>query len=310
MDREIDRYEDRLLQEIAHYEEVFQERLSQQVPPIWQKVEERLADAVENVTGVRNLYEYVARHLKGKDRVAVLGLGSGACGNELDGMAPLLQRQSCEMDLTCVDINATLLEQAKSEAAKRNVRFHGIVQDINEIRLTSDSYDVITAYASLHHFVRLDHIASEINQALRPEGIFATVDVPTRNGYLMWEETFAIVNALWKVLPAKFRIAHTGYRKPTYVETYENVDYSQNSFECINSEAILPALRAHLHENHFVPAFAIARRFFDTMFGPNYDYSLPLDRAIFEFIMRLDAYYLEAGLLKPETFFGVYSKKS
>lgn len=303
-------YEERLRQEICHYQQIFQGRMTQEVPPIWEKVEERFADAVEAVTGVRNLYQYVARHVKGRDRVVVLGLGSGACGNELDGIAPLLKQQSCDMELTCVDINATILEQARIEAAKRGIRFYGVVQDVNTIKLDSNRYDVIVAYASLHHFVDLEHIAHEINRALRPDGIFVTVDVPTRNGYRMWDETFEIVNALWKVLPARFKIAHTGYPTPTYVETYENIDYSKNSFECINSEAILPALRTYLQELHFVPAFSIARRFFDTKFGPNYDWNLPLDRAIFEFIMRLDAYYIEGDLLKPETFFGAYTKKS
>ena len=306
---ESDRFEERLRQEIAHYQEIFQGGMSQHVPPIWEKVEERFADTVEKVTGVRNLYQYVARHVRGRDSVVVLALGSGACGNELDGIAPLLKQYSCEMDLTCMDINAAILEQAGSESAKRGVRFRGVVQDVNKMTLEANHYDVIVAYASLHHFIELDHIAREINRALRPDGIFVTVDIPTQNGYLMWDETLEIVNALWKVLPAKFKIAHTGYPKPTYIETYENIDHSKESFECINSEAILPSLHTHLREIHFVPALSIARRFFDTMFGPNYNWDLPLDRAIFEFIMGLDDYYIEIGLLKPETFFGAYAKK-
>lgn len=74
-------------------------------------------------------------------------------------------------------------------------------------------------------------------------------------------------------------------------------------------EAIFPALKKHLREIHFVPGFSIARRFFDTKFGPNYDLQQPLDRSIFEFLMQLDEYYLEKHLLKPETFFGAYSRR-
>jgi len=302
-------YKDRIRREIQHYQEVFKGRMSQEVPPVWLKVEKRFSDAIEEITGVRNLYQYVARHVKGKERVSLLGLGSGACGNELEGIAPLLREQNCQMELTCIDINETILVQAEVEAKKRGVKFYKIVQDINRMELEPNSYDVIVAYSALHHFIELDRIAYMINFALRHDGIFVTVDIPTRNGYKMWDETFDIVNALWKVLPEKFKIAHTGYPEPRYLPIYENIDYSKNSFECINSEAILPALRTHMKEVHFVPSLSIARRFFDTRFGPNYDLNLNLDHSIFEFIMGLDDYYIKMGHLRPETFLGAYAKK-
>lgn len=283
--------------------------MAQEVPPIWDKVEEHLADQIEAVTGVRNLYEYVARHVRGRKSVDLLGLGSGACGNELDGIAPLLRRDGCELTLSCVDVNAKVLEQAGQAATERGVRFRPVVQDINRMSLGQSQYDVIVAYASLHHFLEQDHVAREVNRALRPDGIFVTVDIPTRNGYLMWDETLEVVNALWRVIPRKYKLDHTGFAVPTFVTTYANIDYSKNTFECINSEAILPALRRHLREVAFVPALSLARRFFDTKFGPNYDLREPLDLAIFRFVMELDRYYIASGILKPETFFGAYEKK-
>ena len=302
-------YNRRMKNEILQWEKEFKGRMYGQAPPIWSKVEERFADAIKAATGVRNLYEYVARHVKGKKYVDVLGLGSGACGNELDGIAPCLKQQSCQMDLACIDINENILEQAAVEASKRGINFRKIVQDINQIELEPNSYDVVVAYSALHHFVELDHIASVINSALREDGIFVTVDVPTRNGYLMWDETYEVVSAIFKVLPPKFKIAHSGYPEPTYVDQYENKDYSKDSFECINSEDIIPALRAHLREIHFVPALAFARRFFDGIFGYNYNLEEALDHAIFEYIMSLDNYYIQEKILKPECFFGVYAKK-
>ena len=292
-----------------HYETVFRGRMKQDVPPIWDQVEARMADRIERACGVRNLYEYVARHLAGRAQASVLGLGSGPCGSRLDGIAPLLRAQGCRMDLTCVDVNEAVLRQAEQEAQKRGIRFHAVVQDVNELSLEPDSYDVIVAYASLHHFLNLERVGEQVNRALRPDGLFATVDIPTHNGYLMWDETLRVVNAIWGVLPRQYKIAHSGVAEPTYVEVRENVDYSAGSFECINSEAILPALERHLLREAFVPAFALARRFFDTEFGPDYDWGQPLDRAIFEFVMALDTHYLDAGALRPETFFGAYRKR-
>ncbi|MEG6513038.1 class I SAM-dependent methyltransferase [Desulforamulus ruminis] len=303
-------YEDKLKNEICFYENAFKGRMGASAPEIWARVEEHFANAVEAVTGVRNLYQYVARHVQGKAAVSILGLGSGACGNELDGIAPLLKNQNCKVELTCVDINEKILQQAAEEAAKRQVDFQPLTSDINQIQLKPERYDVIVAYASLHHFVELDHIAGQVNKALRPDGIFVTVDIPTRNGYLMWDETYEVVNAIWKILPVRYKIDQNGYGKPTYLGVYPNTDYSEHRFECINSEAILPALKKHLVEVDYVPALSIARRFFDGKFGPNFDLSQPLDAAIFDFITRLDTHYIETGILKPETFFGAYGKKS
>jgi SAM-dependent methyltransferase len=239
----------------------------------------------------------------------VLGLGSGACGNELDGIAPLLRAQGCRMSLTCLDVNEAVLRQAEQEAAARGVPFRAVIQDANTLSLESAAYDVVVAYASLHHFLDLERVAAQVNRALRPDGIFVTVDIPTRNGYLMWPETLDLVNAIWRSLPAAYKVAHTGFAAPTPVEHRDNVDYSAGSFECINSEAILPALDRHLVRESFVPTLSLARRFFDTQFGPNYDWSRPLDRAIFEFVMTLNEHLLDSGTLRPETFFGAYRKR-
>ncbi len=306
--KQYDDYEKRVKEEIAHYKKVFKGRMCQEVPPVWNKVEEHFADNIQEITGVRNLYEYVARHVKTKTKVSVLGLGSGACGNELDGILPLLRQQGCEMELTCLDINEGILKQAQEEASKRNVKFEAMQADINKIKLPHEKYDVIVAYAALHHFIELGYIAKEIKKSLKDDGIFVTVDIPTRNGYRMWEETYNMVNSIWFSLPPKFKMDYTGYSEPTFVERYENIDYSRNSFECINSEAILPALRKNLKEVHFVPSLAFARRFFDTKFGPNYNLELQLDKSIFDYIIQLDYYYIKNDILKPETFFGAYAK--
>ena len=302
-------YAEKMANEVRNYERLFAGRMHQDTPPVWDAVEECFADRLERQTGARNLYQYVARHLEGRPNASILGLGSGACGNELDGIAPLLKSQGCELSLTCVDINPAILDQAGTEAEQRGVRFEGLVMDINQIKLPERQYDIIVAYASLHHFLELDHIAEQCNRALRPEGLLVTVDIPTRNGYRMWPETETIVNSLLASFPKAYRVDHTRAAEPVEVTVLENVDHSQNSFECINSEAILPALRKRMKEVDYVPAFSLARRFFDTKFGPNYDLSRPLDRSMFQFVMELDEHYLDTEVLKPETFFGAYAPR-
>jgi len=302
-------YSARMETEIEHYKEIFKDGLFQKVPPIWNEVEHLFSKQIKMATGVSGLPEYVARHTAKRKRVKLLSLGSGSCGVELDLIGPLLKKQGTELNLVAVDINQQILDQAKLEANKRNIKFSGLVQDINKLSLQPNSYDVIMAFAALHHFDNLNLVTKEINRALKPNGIFVTVDIPTRNGYLLWPETKAVVDQLWQILPPKFKFDHTAHAEITYMEKFPDVDYAKNSFECSNSEAILPALKKNLLEEVFVPGMTLSRRFFDTKFGPNFDLSQSLDKAIFDFISELDQYYLENNLLKPETFFGVYIKK-
>lgn len=301
-------YQERLKSELAHYEEVFSESLTQQVPDSWMEVEKHFAQKVKDKTTYYGFPEYVAGYAKGKKKISMLSLGSGACGVELDSIAPLIRKHGCELSLTCVDVNDEVMQKAGREAIKRGIKFKGLALDINKIILDEKKYDVVIAFAALHHFIELDHIAKEISKALKSKGIFVTVDIPTRNGYLMWDETLKVINHIWQILPDKYKLDHTVTTKPIFIDKYPNIDYAKGSFECANSEAILPALRKHLKEICFVPAFSIARRFFDTKFGSNFDLREKLDKSIFEFLMNLDEYYLSTNTLKPETFFGVYTK--
>ncbi len=307
MNTKID-YDTRKKQEIMHYEAVLGGKMQQDVPPVWFELEARFTAKILNRTEFPSPYHYIANHVKDKNHISLLGLGSGSCGNELNGIAPVLDEKEITMDLTCLDLNPTLMDQADEEARKRGIKFKSIIHDVNNVVLEPNKYDVIFAYAALHHFIELDYIIKEVNKSLKPGGLFITVDIPSRNGFRMWDETKEIVNNLWKMLPGKFKFSH--YEEiPEYMIEYLDRDCSENSFECINSEAILPALENNLKELHFIPAMSISRRFFDNEFGWNYDLSQPMDRSIFDFIHNLDEYYIEHEILKPETFFGAYTKK-
>lgn len=302
-------YRTRMEAEIKHYQHIFKHSLFQEVPPVWNDVERKFSQKIRRVTGVAGLPEYIARHVRGRKKIKLLSLGSGACGVELDMISPLLKKQKTEMELVSMDINAAVLARAELEAQKRKIVFRGVTQDINKLSLKPNSYDVIMVFAALHHFENIGRVAKQINSALKPKGIFVTVDIPSRNGYKLWDEAKVLIDLIWKVLPARYKWDHTVSKVPIYMTQFPDVDYSIGSFEATNSEAILPSLRRYLKELVFVPAHGITRRFFDTKFGPNYNMKKHFDKALFELITDVDDKLVDAGVLKPETFFGVYSKK-
>jgi SAM-dependent methyltransferase len=154
--------------------------------------------------------------------------------------------------------------------------------------------------------IELERLMEEIGRTLRPGGVFLTVDVVTRNGYLMWPETREVVAAIWKALPARFRANHTAYDAPLIDDEIWEADTSTAGMECARSEAILPAIAERFEALHYVPYFSLSRRFFDTMYGPSYDLTAPLDRAVFDWIWEMDVHHLATKKLRPETFFGMY----
>jgi SAM-dependent methyltransferase len=301
-------YQSKLLQETKHYNALYEpedarENLSFETPAIWKNVDIFMYYKISGVTKTEGMVGYIADYCNSlTSKACILTLGSGPCNIELNELAPKLK---VEYELIAADINENICQLAKGRAVEKGIPLTYLIQDINSLSLTPDSFDVIIAFASLHHFLELDHITKEINKGLKKGGIFVTLDIPARNGYRLWEETRTVVNAIMKILPAEFRFNHYSRQND---EEYIDNDLSEHSFECINSEMIIPCLRKNLREVIFVPAHCIARRFFDHKYGFNFDRQPEVGNAFQQFIFKLDEYYLEKGLLKPETFFGVYKK--
>jgi SAM-dependent methyltransferase len=309
---EADDYEARVKGEIEAYRKWYEKMgtpdgLHYTCPPCWDLVEKYCDQKIEEVTGVKDgFHGYVASRIKNHpdSEIHVLTLGAGTMGIEIDWISRRYQVTKAVWH--GLDINGELLENGKREAAKDGIRVHPIVQDINRLDLKAEKYHYIIAHASLHHFVELEHIFNECRNHLLPGGEFIVLDICTRNEYYMWEESLDFLNAVFAILPSKFKFNHTLYDKPTYEPSYVNRSFLGGGFECIRSEEIIPLLDHCFQRKHYVPFLSIGRRLFDHMFGYNFDLNNSLDLSTINFILNLDDYMIETGKLKPETFFGVY----
>jgi ubiquinone/menaquinone biosynthesis C-methylase UbiE len=306
-------YERHVRAEVEHYTRVYSqppaallvgaERLFQPVPPAWVELETRAAELIRVATGA-DLTGHLLARLRRTPGARLLTLGSGPGGIEL-----ALAREVPSARIVCVDLNPELLEIGRGQARREdlNVRFEAA--DLNTLTLPPNCYDLVFCHAALHHVIELEHVAAQIAATLPPTGELIVVDVITRRGYRMWPETRAVVQALWNTLPPRFRLNHTAYAQPRLDEQIWEADTSASSMECIRSEDILCALHQRFAPRHFFGYYTLCRRFFDTMYGPNYDLGQPLDRALFDWIWHLDLLHSASGSLRPETFFGIYSPK-
>lgn len=301
-------YEEHKKAEIEHYAKVFdgfsetKERpLFQPVPASWVEVETRAANLIRQATGQDLTGHLIERARRPGSRM--LSLGSGPGGIEL-----LVASVVPEADILCTDFNPTLLalgrERASMQALKR-VRFEQA--DLNTLNLPASTYDVVFCHASLHHVVELEHVAEQIRKTLRANGELIVLDVVTPSGYRMWPESGEVVRAIWPTLPEELRVNHTAYADGPRVDAdVWEADTSESGMECIRSGEIIEIIDRTFRRDRFVPYFSISRRFFDTMYGPNYDLQNSLHKAILNWIWELDCYYIKTGKLKPETFFGIY----
>jgi ubiquinone/menaquinone biosynthesis C-methylase UbiE len=298
-------YSEHLRAEIAHYSQIFnagpgRENLVQPVPSTWDEIEARAARLVRERSG-RDQVEHVIHELSVRSESRMLSLGSGPSGLEL-----AIGRRVPRAQVMCIDINSELLDLGRERAHAQGLNFAFELADLNTLSLPTHEYDVVMCHAALHHVAELERLVEQIKHTLRPGGVFITEDVITPNGYMMWPETLEVVRNLWRTLPARFRVNHTAYAEPTLDDEIWAIDQSADRMECIRSEEIVDILSSVWKIEWFVPYFTISRRFFDHMYGPNYDLRLALDRALLDWIWELDLYYLRSRRLRPETFFAVY----
>ena len=302
-------YRRHLEEELKHYGEVHsndpaeasvgQQNLFEPAPPAWLEIQELAKILIRERTG-NDVDGHVLSRLR-RPKVRLLSLGSGPGGVEL-GFA----RQAPTSEIVCLDVNPELLRLGEQRAQAENLPVHFEPADLNSVTLPQGEFDIVFCHASLHHLIELEWVVEQIKRALRPNGVLIVVDVITRHGYRMWPETRKAVREIWRTLPERYRINHTGYLKKAVDRQIYEADTRPSNMECIRSEDILPLLSANFSTEAFVPYFSISRRFFDTMYGPNYDLERPLDRAIVRWIWQLDCEYIRTNSLRPETFFGIY----
>lgn len=301
-------YRKRLEEEIEHYSELYSSggaaQLMEPAPPAWVELQRRAARLIRERTGA-DLTGHVTALLKARPRARMLSLGCGAGGVEL-----VFARQARSSEILCLDINAAALELGRQAAAAEGLNVRFAEADLNRVELTPEAFDVVFCHASLHHVLELERLLAQVERALRPEGALVVVDIITRNGYRMWPETRKLAGAIFQTLPERYRLNHTAYlpRKRVDRKIWDG-DTRGAGMECLRSEELLPLLQSRFRVECLAPHFSLCRRFFDTMYGPNYDLARPLDRAILDWIWELDCYLLEAGRLRPETFFGIFRRR-
>jgi len=106
-----------------------------------------------------------------------------------------------------VDISDAAIEQAKesaNEAGISTVEYRSL--DLNNHLWEADTYDVIIAQGGVHHISNLEHFFTQIQNCLKPAGVFVMHEYVGASRLKFPERQVEVINALMHLIPARFRL--------------------------------------------------------------------------------------------------------
>jgi glycosyltransferase involved in cell wall biosynthesis/SAM-dependent methyltransferase len=140
-------------------------------------------------------------------------------------------------------VSADISKDAVSHAQKRlfghPVKFLNI--DINKIELLENTFDVVFASSSIHHFVELEHIFDEIYKSLKPGGYFVFNEYVGPSKFRWKSKQLDIVNLLLQHLPKSYRKDLRRsfiYKSRVYRPPLDGTDRN-SPFEAVRSDEIV-----------------------------------------------------------------------
>jgi SAM-dependent methyltransferase len=237
-----------------------------------------------------------------------MSIGAGNCDTEIRVAQLLISQGIDDFVLECLELNASMLERgvvlARDAGVARQVR--PVSGDFNDWK-PQGIYDAIMANQSLHHVSNLEGLFSAIHAALPAYGRLVTSDIIGRNGHLRWPEALELVQEFWSELPASYRFNLQLQRdEPEFLDW----DCSQESFEGIRAQDILPLLIDRFDFEFFYGFANVIDPFIDRSFGHHFDADSAQDRAFIDRLHERDEAEILAGRITPTHMMASLRRKS
>jgi SAM-dependent methyltransferase len=293
-------YQKKLTQEISTYKEVENVHDLPEIYHYWSN-KYILPMCVE--CGFSRIDEFFANNLHAaaarskNPHPRFISVGAGNCDLEVEITNLLREKGLAEFSLECLELNPHMLARGRRQAEREGVANHLIFTegDFNTWR-PSDLYTGVMANHSLHHVVNLEDLFDGIKSSLEPTGHFVTADMIGRNGHQRWPEALELVHRFWQELPASHRYNQQLKR---HEDIYLNWDCSNEGFEGIRAQDILPLLIESFNFSVFLGFSNVVAPFVDRAFGHNFDATSEWDRTFIDRVHAADEQGFATGRLKP-----------
>ncbi|HWS77846.1 MAG TPA: hypothetical protein VN205_05650, partial [Thermomonas sp.] len=179
-----------------------------------------------------------------------------------------------------------------------------MVHDFNQ-GLPPGGFDVVIANQSLHHVVELEALFDSIGERLGDTGCFLISDTIGRNGHQRWPEALELVNEAWRWLPPGYRYNHRLQRQE---DAYLDWDCSQEGFEGIRAQDILPLLLERLQPSVFLAWGNIIDVFVDRGFGHHFRQQSEWDLHFIDVVQAMDDAAIRSGRISPTHMLAKFQK--
>ncbi len=242
----------------------------------------------------------------GNSPFRILSLGSGDCSTEIEIVKHLLDF-GCTIEFVCTDLNPAVSDFAKDAAMKSGVDRHMTFKVLNlNTDFPDGPFDAVMANHSLHHFVELEFIFDSVRNALTENGVFVISDMIGRNGHMRWPEALVFVEQLWDSLPLEKKF---NFFAKCHEDRYVNYDCtSDDTFEGIRAQDIMPLLTERFFFNKFVGHGNVIDVFIDRIYGNNFSPNNESDRRFIDYVESLNTSLIDFGIVKPTAMFATLSK--
>lgn len=276
-----------------------------------QYMRKHITRRVKDVFGVNSALQiYDSEFAKalnaGADR-KILSVGSGECRVEANIATSLIRNGVDDFEFDCLELSPDRNQRAREmiEAEGLAAHFNILEQDMNQWE-PEHNYAGFMAHHVLHHIVDLEALFASINACMSDTSVFVSIDMIGRNGHMRWPESEALINAIWKTLPEKYKYNHQFQKlHPEFV----NWDCAQRGFEGIRAEDILPLLITNFDCEKFLGYGNLPDMFVERGYGHNYDKNDPHDVTFIDSLALLNDFYLNSGYLKPSIMFSTWKKR-
>ena len=245
-----------------------------------------------------SLNDEILQFCRSIDDPRILSLGCGYGGVELE----IAQSLKSAYEITAVDLNPGILAKARSEAKAKKLNIRFLSLDVNFVEINENSFDLIIAHASLHHFLNLEHVFSQIHRGLKDHGRLIVQDIIGKTQVLFWKQNVDFAIDLVQKMPPKYS---AGIDLPPYSEPSIQI-----GMEGIRQEEIESLL-----SDYFIPIKMFKYGSFMRMIcthpdlGKRLDPDVEADRQYLQSLFDLDVRQVGEGRLRPTEMLAVYEKK-
>lgn len=257
------------------------------------------------------LFDILANELLSSIRASqnplIVSIGAGDGEIEVEVAKRIPDQALRELRIECLELSPALIERGRARVAgaglSNQIEFKSV--DLSHW-CPERRFGAVLANQSLHHIEALEHVFDTIHEHMDDFGSFVTSDMIGRNGHMRWPETLAIINALWVVIPERWKYNQQLRR---FEEKFINHDCSTVGFEGVRAQEILPELLKRFHVRKFAAWGGLLDPFIDRAFGNNLDPSNELDREFIDTLWESNQTLIASGSITPTNMVAVMTKE-